>query len=364
VASSTFAFEDQASIERYYETGEGYVYSRYGNPTVRETERFLADLEGAEAAACFGSGMAAITTTFLSWAKAGDRVAAQRELYGGTVEFLEALSSDMGIDVLWLDRNDMDRLEPETLRDCRVLYLETPTNPALRIVDLERVSGVGRRAGAVVAVDGTFATPALQRPLSYGVDLVLHSATKYLGGHGDLIGGVVAGRAELIDRISHRRRILGGTLDPFSAFLLHRGMRTLAVRMEAHSRGAAAVAAFLEDHPKVERVLYPGLPSHPDHALAGRQMTGFGGMVSFIVRGGAPGAEMLHDEVELFARAGSLGGTESLISIPARMSHRGLDPDARVEAGVPDGMVRLSVGLESPDDLVADLERSLDRVDV
>jgi cystathionine beta-lyase/cystathionine gamma-synthase len=358
VTSSTFGFENQASIDHYFESGEGYVYSRYGNPTVRETERLLAALEGAENAVCFGSGMAAITTTFLSLVKAGERVAAQRELYGGTIEFLETLSADMGVDVVWLDRADLDRLAPERLTGCRVLFLETPTNPSLRIVDLDRVSAVGRLAGAIVVVDGTFATPALQRPLSLGVDLVVHSATKYLGGHGDLIGGAVAGSAELVSSIARRRKMLGGTMDPFSAFLLHRGMRTLAVRMEAHCEGAAEIAKFLEDHSKVERVFYPGLASHPDRELAARQMSGFGGMVSFVVAGGAEAAADLHDRLSLFSKAGSLGGTESLVSIPARMSHRALDPATRAKAGVSDGMLRLSVGLEASRDLVADLTQA------
>jgi cystathionine beta-lyase/cystathionine gamma-synthase len=210
-----------------------------------------------------------------------------------------------------------------------------------------------------VAVDGTFATPALQRPLSLGLDLVIHSATKYLGGHGDLIGGAVAGSAELVNRITRRRKMLGGIMDPFSAFLLHRGMRTLAVRMESHCRGAAEVANFLEGHPKVERVYYPGLASHPDRDLAARQMSDFGGMVSFVVTGGLAAAVDVHDRLSLFAKAGSLGGTESLVSIPARMSHRALDPATRAKAGVPDGMLRLSVGLEAPRDLVADLEKAL-----
>jgi cystathionine beta-lyase/cystathionine gamma-synthase len=227
------------------------------------------------------------------------------------------------------------------------------------VVDLERVSAVAREAGVITMVDTTFATPALQRPLEQGIDLVLHSATKYLGGHGDLIGGVVAGSAESTRDIRYQRRLLGGTMDPFTAFLLHRGMRTLAVRMAAHCRGAHAVARFLEGAESVERVYYPGLSTHPHHELACRQMSAFGGMVSCVIAGGSAGAIRVHDGLQLFARAGSLGSIESLVSIPARMSHRHLDPRERELAGVADGMLRLSIGLEAPDDLIADLRQAL-----
>jgi len=361
VAASTFEFDDQAAVDRYYDAGEGWVYSREGNPTVRGTERFLATLEEAEDAAAFGSGMAAISTVFLALARTGDRVAAQRELYGGSLELLAHLMADLGIEVVWLDREELTALDPGRIAGCRVLYLETPTNPALRLVDLRRAADAANEAGVTVVVDGTFATPALQRPLTLGADLVVHSVTKYLGGHSDLIGGAVAGSSALVRRIAKRRKALGGTMDPFTAFLLQRGMRTLAVRMEAHGRNAARVAEFLRAHPGVERTHYPGLVDHPDHDLARTQMDGYGGMVSFVVPGGLAAATRVHDRLELFARAASLGGVESSVSIPARMSHRGLDPAARAAAGVSDGMLRLSVGLEAAEDLVEDLERALDQ---
>lgn len=359
VPSSTYDFDDQSAVDRYYESGEGYLYSRYENPTVRVAERFVADLERAEDAACFGSGMAAISTTMLTLVRAGDRVAAQRELYGGTVGLLDQVLPQHGVAVDWLDAAEIAELEPRRIAGCRLLYLESPTNPALRIVDLARAARIGREAGAVVAVDSTFASPILQRPIELGVDLVLHSATKYLGGHSDLVGGVVAGRRDRIETIARRRRLLGGILDPFSAFLLVRGLRTLAVRVEAQVRNAGLVAAFLEQHRAVERVFYPGLESHPDRAVAERQMSGAGAMVSFEVSGGAPAAERAHDRLRLFVRAPSLGGIESLASIPARMSHRHLGPEQRRQAGISDGLVRLSIGLEAPEDLIADLDQAL-----
>ena len=361
VPSSTYDFADQAGVDQYYETGRGFLYARYENPTVRVAERFVADLEQAEEAACFGSGMAAISTTVLSSVRAGDRVAAQRELYGGTVGLLSQVLPQHGVTVEWLDAAEIAALEPSRIAGCKLLYLESPTNPALRIVDLARAARVGHEAGAIVAVDSTFASPVLQQPIGLGVDLVIHSATKYLGGHTDLVGGVVAGTRERIEPIAKRRRVLGGTMDPFSAFLLVRGMRTLAVRVEAQCRSAALVASFLEQHPAVERVFYPGLESHPDRDVAERQMSGFGAMVAFEVAGGGEAAERVHDRLKLIARAASLGGIESLVSIPARMSHRHLTPEQRKQAGIGDGLLRLSIGLEAPEDLIADLDQALRR---
>jgi len=359
VVSSTFAFSSQAEVESYYAEGRGYLYSRYENPTVRAAERLLASLEGAEDAALFSSGMAAISSTVLALVRAGERVAAQRELYGGTIGLFRDLLPRVGIETIWLSLDDIARLAPERLAGCRLLWVESPTNPALRIVDLAAAARVAHEAGALAVVDGTFATPAFQLPLELGCDLVMHSGTKYLGGHGDVTAGAIAGRRDLVASIVAMRRSLGGIADPFAAFLLQRGMRTLAVRMHAHEKGAAEVARALLTHPKVRRVHWPGLADHRDHALARRQMAGFGGMVSFEVEGGAAEAERVHDRLRLFAKAASLGGVESLVSIPARMSHRGLDGAELKLAGVSPGMLRLSVGLESPDDLVADLLEAL-----
>jgi cystathionine beta-lyase/cystathionine gamma-synthase len=359
VSASTFEFDSQNGIEAYYSQGRGYLYSRYENPTVRCAEKALAALEDAEDAAAFASGMAAISTTILALARSGDTIAAQRQLYGGTASLLRELLPDLGIRVMWFDAHEIAAVDPDEIRGCSIVFVETPTNPTLRIVDLERVARSAHSAGALCVVDATFATPALLSPIRLGCDLVVHSATKYLGGHSDLTAGAVAGRSTLVSRIAHRRRMLGGCLDPFAAFLLQRGMRTLAVRMEAAERGAEAVARALADHPRVERVHWPGLSSHPDHALARDQMRGFGAMVTFEVRGGAAAAQAVHDRLEVFVRAASLGGVESLVSIPARMSHRALEETDLARSGITAGMLRLSVGLESPDDLVADLERAL-----
>lgn len=344
VLDVTFRFEDQRAIDHYYETGEGYLYGRYSNPTVRAAERRLARLEGAEDALLFSSGMAAISTTLLAMTRAGDRIAAQRGLYGGTVRLLQDVLPELGVETVWLDLDELDGLEPARLEGCRLLFLETPVNPTLRVVDLERVAAVAVAAGVPAIVDGTFATPALQRPLALGCSLVVHSCTKYLGGHGDLIGGAVAGRATLIERIETRRRLFGGTMSPMTAFLLRRGMRTLAVRMEAHTRGAEAVAEMLRSHPRVTRVHWPG----------------FGGMIGFEVEGGIDAAVRVHDRLRRFARAASLGTIESLVSIPSRMSHRGLDQEALAAAGIAPELLRLSVGLEAPEDLIDDLRQALD----
>jgi cystathionine beta-lyase/cystathionine gamma-synthase len=359
VTASTFVFSSQRDVESYYGEGRGWLYSRYENPTVRAAERFLADLEGSDDAALFSSGMAAVSTTVLALVRAGERVAVQREVYGGTVALFRDVLPRLSIETTWLGLDEIARLTPERLAGCRMLWLESPTNPALRIVDLRAAAAAASAAGALAVVDGTFATPALQRPLDLGCDAVVHSGTKYLGGHSDVTAGAVAARSDLVAAIAALRRSLGGTADPFAAFLLQRGMRTLSVRMKAHEEGASAVARFLEGHGKVRRVHYPGLASHPDHATARTQMSGFGGMVSFEVEGGAAGAERVHDRLRLFVHAASLGGVESLVSIPSRMSHRGLDERELERAGVTPGMLRLSVGLESPGDLVADLHEAL-----
>ncbi len=359
VTASTFAFSSQQEVESYYDKRRGWLYSRYENPTVRAAERFLAGLEGTDDAALFASGMAAVSPTVLALVRSGERIVAQRELYGGTVALLREVVPRFAIEIEWLGLDDIARLEPARLAGCRMLWLESPTNPALRVVDLAAAAKAAHAAGALAVVDGTFATPALQRPIELGCDVVVHSGTKYLGGHSDVTAGAVAAKGELIAAIAAARRSLGGTADPFAAFLLQRGMRTLAVRMSAHGEGAAAVARFLEGHRKVRRVHYPGLASHEDHAIARRQMSGFGGMVSFEVEGGGVAAERVHDRLRLFAKAASLGGVESLVSIPSRMSHRGLRGADLSSAGVTPGMLRLSVGLESPADLVEDLSQAL-----
>jgi len=359
VPAVAFELDDQAAADRIFAEGRGWVYARYANPTVSGTERFLAELEGAEDAALFASGMSAISTVMLTLSGSGRRVAAQRELYGGTVDLVARVLPALGLEVERIPRDELAAIKPERLAGCDLLLVETPVNPTLRLVDLRSVATAARAAGVPLVVDGTFATPILQQPLEHGADLVVHSATKYLGGHGDVVGGAVAGCRATIERIRVQRRALGGVMGPFDAFLLHRGMRTLALRMEACSRTAAALARALADDPRVGRVNYPGLPSHPDAGVFARQMEAGGGMLSFTVAGGPQAAERFHDRLRLFARAGTLGGVESLVSLPARMSHRSLTEDERVRDGVTGDLVRLSVGLESADDLLADLEQAL-----
>ncbi|NIM01799.1 MAG: hypothetical protein GTN89_13435 [Acidobacteria bacterium] len=359
VPGVTFEFEDHASIDRFFEEGSGYLYSRYDNPTVAQAAREIAALEGAGSAALFASGMAAMSTAVLTLAAPGKRVVTQDDVYGGTTELMARVLPEWGFEVETVRRDELATLDPARLAGAGVLVLETPTNPGLRLIDLEAVAGVARAAGVVTIVDSTFASPLVQRPVERGIDLAMHSTTKYLGGHSDLTGGVIAGSAELVSRIAARRRILGGVMDPFGAFLLMRGLRTLAVRIEAQQSSAMAVAEFLAAQPSVESVAYPGLPSHPDHTLAKAQMDGFGGMVSFCVRGGSTAARAVHDRLRVFHRAGSLGSVESLVSIPALMSHRHVPREKLDAAGVSEGLLRLSIGLEDAGDLIADLDRAL-----
>jgi cystathionine beta-lyase/cystathionine gamma-synthase len=359
VPACTYEFADHEAVDQFFRDGSGYLYSRYDNPTVAQAGRELAALEGTESAAMFASGMAALSTTILTLAAPGRRILIQSDVYGGTTELTTNVLPGWGFAVQTLTLDELKTMGPETLRGAAILCLETPTNPGLRVIDLATVAGIAREAGVPTLVDSTFASPIVQRPAELGIDLVMHSATKYLGGHGDLTGGVIAGNADLVSRIAARRRILGGVMDPFSAYLLMRGLRTLAVRVEAHQTSAMAIAAFLDGHPAVESVAYPGLPDHPDHDLAKRQMHGFGGMISFCVSGDLAQAKRVHDRLRLFHRAGSLGSVESLVSLPAQMSHRHVPPEEREVAGVPDRLLRLSVGLEASDELIADLCQAL-----
>ena len=359
VPACTYEFENHNAIDRFFQDGAGYLYSRYDNPTVAQAGRELAALEGTESAAMFSSGMAAMSTAILTLAAPGRRVVTQDDVYGGTTELMSRVLPEWGFEVETLPRDELRGLDPGRLAGAAVLVLETPTNPGLRLVDLAAVAGIARKAGVPTIVDSTFASPMVQRPAELGIDLVMHSTTKYLGGHSDLTGGVIAGNAEMVSRVAARRRLLGGVMDPFSAFLVMRGLRTLAVRIEAHQAAALEIARFLEAHPAVDSVAYPGLPDHPDHALAKTQMDGFGGMVSFCVRGDAAAARRVHDRLRLFHRAGSLGSVESLVSIPALMSHRHVPREKLDAMDVPERLLRLSVGLESPADLIADLDQAL-----
>lgn len=358
--TATFAFASaQQGAARFAHEEEGYIYTRYANPTSAVFETRLAALEGAQAALSTASGMAAITTVLLGLLRAGDHVIATDALYTATHRFLTVTLPGLGVQCTIVDgarpEAILEALRPET----KVIYCETPGNPTLKLVDLAALAEIGREHGLTTVVDNTFATPINQRPLELGLDLVVHSATKYLGGHGDIIGGAICGSAAMIERLWETSIQLGGTPSPFNSFLAARGLQTLPLRMAAHNENGLRIAQFLQDHPAVERVIYPGLPSHPQHDLARRQMDGFGGMVCFELKGGLEAGQRMMDAVELCTLAVSLGDVKTLISHPASMTHALVPREERLRVGITDGLVRLSVGLEDFADLAEDLDRAL-----
>jgi cystathionine beta-lyase/cystathionine gamma-synthase len=358
--TSTFRFRSLAAmLEAFHAGPEAMVYTRYANPTVAAVEQKLANLEGAEAALAFASGMAAITSTFFSLCGPGDRILCQREIYGGTFEFLSHWAERVGWKVDWFSIREVDSLDVMLDAKPRVVYAETPTNPTLRLVDLSRLADRAHAAGAALVIDNTFATGYLQKPLLLGADVVVHSATKYLAGHTDLIAGCAMGSRDYMVDLWKARKILGGCIDPHAAWLLERSLKTLTVRVERACENARAVAEFLGKHPFVERVHYPGMPSHPEHALAKTQMKDFGAMVTIELAGDLSAAARFVDSLTVFQLAASLGGVESLVSVPAASSHFALTPEERAEAGVTEGMVRLSVGIEDAQDLIDDLAQAL-----
>jgi methionine-gamma-lyase len=357
--TSNFVFADTAEMKRWAEgKSKAYIYTRYGNPTLAVAEEKLAALESAEAAIVTSSGMAAISSALLAMLQSGDELIATRQLYGGAYRLLRDLLPSWGIRVHFVepDLEGVDRLVNERTR---ALYVETPTNPTLMVVDLRKAAAIGKRHDIVTLVDNTFASPVLQKPISLGIDLVAHSATKYLGGHSDLIAGVVAGPRKWIAKVRERVIYLGGSLDPGAAYLLIRGLKTLEIRVLRQCATAMAVARYLERHHKVARVHYPGLASHPSHRLARRQMSGFGGMLAFELKGGLPAARRFCDRARIFLLAASLGGVESLIVLPEYTSHYKMSANELAAAGIGPGAVRVSVGLEDPADLIADLKQAL-----
>ena len=363
VQSATFAFESSAEMRRYLDGDEGlYLYTRYANPTVRALEDDLAVLEEAEAALAFSSGMAAATTGILSLLEPGDEVLASASLYGGTARFVREILPRFGFGTRMLPVAEIGRLSAHLRPRTRVVVVESPTNPMLEVVDLAAAAAAAHDGGAALFVDNTFATPMLQRPLALGADLVMHSLSKALGGHGDLIGGALVGSRARIDKAHALLKVLGGCMDPHTAFLVHRGLKTVHLRVQRQCENALALARALEGHPKVKRVVYPGLPAHPGHDVARRQMSGFGCVVAFVLRGGLPAAERFYDGLALVARAASLGGVHSLVSLPVLTSHHGLDDAQLAEAGVDPGSVRLSLGVEDAADVVADVLRALESV--
>ncbi len=336
---------------------KGYEYSRTHNLTRNALQDCLAALEGARHGLCFASGLAA-TDAILHLLEAGDHVVYSDDVYGGTFRLFDKVFRRHGLTFTPVDASDPRRVEQAMTPATRMVWLESPTNPMLKIVDLAAVTAVARARGAITVVDNTFATPYLQRPLELGADLVSHSTTKYLNGHSDVVGGaVLTSNVELFERLRFLQNAVGGVPSPMDSFLVLRGVKTLHVRMERHQENALRLARFLEAHPQVERVTYPGLPSHPQHALAARQMRGPGGMLTFVVRGGLPAARAFLSSLKVFALAESLGGVESLIEHPAIMTHASVPAATRAALGIDDGLVRVSAGIENADDLVQDLER-------
>lgn len=363
--TATFTFRDSAELERYMRgqdpDPEREEYGRYGNPTVRELEQRVAALEGADDALAFASGMAAITTTLLALTKAGDHVVLFNDCYRRTRQFVGQMLTRFGVEQTMIPPGDLAALEGALQQNTRCVITESPTNPYLHCVDLEQVAAIVRRHGrARTLVDSTFATPVNCRPLRFGIDLVVHSATKYFSGHNDVLGGVVAGPQHIISLVREARGVLGGILDPHAAFLIARGLKTLNLRVERQNRTAHAVALELERHPRVKRVFYPALESHASHAIAKQQMRGYGGVVSFIVDGGRAAAARVVDGCRLAKIAPSLGGVETLIEQPCLMSFSELSDEELERVGIDPALIRLSVGVEDSPDVLADLQQALD----
>jgi cystathionine beta-lyase/cystathionine gamma-synthase len=355
----TSTFEVTDNDEQLRVTGSDSYYTRYGNPTNSVAEKTVAALEGVDAALTFSSGMGAITTTIMALLRGGDHIVAQRDVYGGTHKFLSQWLPKFGVETTFVDTTDYQQHEQAIRPNTKLLYVESPTNPSIRVVDLQRIASLAKQQGLISMIDSTFGTPINQRPAEYGLDLIMHSGTKYLGGHTDLICGVVAGRKELIERILATRTTIGNCMDPHASWMLVRGMKTLAVRVARQNENALRVAEFLEQHSKVRQVHYPFLKSHAQHALALSQMSGGGGMVTFEVEGTGEDARRVSEALRLFTLAPSLGGVESLVCIPVLTSHLSVPEEERRKMGVTEQMIRLSVGIESAHDLVADLENAL-----
>lgn len=360
VNSVTFAYKD---LDEWYDvaTGkrEGHIYSRNTNPTVRVLEEKIRVLENAEAAIAFATGMAAISNTLFTLLSPGDRVVSIKDSYGGTSKIFMDFLPRFNVNVQLCETTDHEELEREISKGCKVLYLETPTNPTLKVLDLKRLIKSAQKAGATVVVDNTFATPINQNPIKLGADLVVHSATKFLGGHSDAMGGLVCGKKTLIDSIFHFREINGASLQPMAAYLLARGMKTLELRVQRQNESALKIAEFLQDHPKVNEVFYPGLASHLGHEFAKEQMSGFGGVLSFSLPGGFEQVKQFLPKLKIVHLAASLGSVSTLAGPPRTTSHVEASEEERKLLGIPEGLIRYSVGIENVEDLIDDLEMAL-----
>lgn len=361
--ASVFAFSDadEAAAIHHYEK-PGWFYGRLGNPTQNALEKAMCELERGESALAFASGMAAVTASILNVVKMGDHIVAPVSHYSTTGNFLEYLSENFGVSISYVDQTDAENYQNAIRKNTKIFYLETPSNPTLKISDLAEIARIAQENSITTICDNTFATPFNQLPLTLGIDVVLHSATKYLGGHSDLTAGVIVGKQDFIEKARLKTtKLFGGNIAPQTAWLTLRGIKTLALRMERHNENAQKIAVFLAEHPKVLQTNYPGLVSHPNHEIAKKQMRGFGGMISFDV-GTIKAGKTLLNNVKLCTLATSLGGVETIIQHSASMTHAGLSKEERMKAGITDGLIRLSVGIENADDLIADLDQALQHI--
>jgi methionine-gamma-lyase len=362
--SSTFAFKSaKHGAAIFAGEEEGYVYTRLGNPTQAALESEMAFLEGTEAALCFSSGMAAISGVILAHCHNGDNIVSSDTVYGGTHNLYKETLPMWNIGVREVDTRDLSNIEAAIDKKTRMIFIETPANPTLTLVDITGCAQIAKKHKIPLVVDNTFATPYLQRPIEMGADIIIHSATKYIGGHGDTIAGIVVGKKEFIDELRAKiLRDLGAVISPLNAWLLLRGLKTLPVRMDRHCANALEIAKYLALHPKIEGVVYPGLSTHPQHDLAAEQMKLFGGMVTFLIKGGRKAGEKLMNNVELITLAVSLGDCDSLIEHPASMTHSTYTAEELEAVGISEGMIRLSVGLEDPADIITDLKYALNKI--
>jgi len=358
--SATYKFNQSDDLIDVVQNHSGHLYSRWDNPTVQETENVMAELEGYESALGFASGMAAITSSLLTFLNQGDRVVFQREIYGGTHEFFNDFAPRFGIETIDINCDDIDRFYEEIDKGLKILYLETPTNPLLRIIDIKPLAEAAHKKGAIVMLDSTFASPINQQVKNLGVDIVLHSATKYIGGHHDITAGFTCCNKKYADKIWTNRKIFGGVMDPLTAFLALRGIQTLELRVIRQNENAEKIARFLTDQNKIDIVHYPGLESHPDFEIAKQQMKGFGGMLSFELKADFEKTKKFMDNLKTIKLATSLGGVTSLANQPITNTHAALSPEARAKAGISENLVRLSVGIEDADLLINDLLQALD----
>ncbi len=362
IASSTYILNsvDHGGKLTTFEE-EGWLYSRWGNPTTEVASRIITQMEQAHSTIVTSSGMAAVTTALITLLKPGDHIVAPNSVYGGTNEFLNTIGKQLGFETTFIDASHSSNYLDAIQENTKILYSETPANPSMRITDLEELGKIAQKANCISMTDSTFASPINQNPLTFGINIVLHSATKYLGGHSDLIAGTISVDSEdLYEKCYHTYRLLGGTLSAFDSYLLIRGLKTLDVRMKQHNKNALNIARHLENHPSVAQVHYPGIISHPHHELAKRQMKGYGGMLSFEVKGGIEAGRKMVESLKLINLAVSLGGVESLIEHPATMTHSMVPKETREKAGITDGLIRFSVGIEDVDDLIKDINQALE----